>query len=206
MLNKQINTIKKNFEFTYKEKGSEFIAKVFPVSNELDSTKQLINIKKQYFDATHHCYAYKLNGNIFKYSDDGEPKGTAGVRILNAIDHFELVDVLLVVIRYFGGTKLGVGPLGKAYYNSARDVLQKSEILKLNLYQLIEITVDFSSINNFHHLINNYQANIVDTYFSNHAKFICMINPTVIDKITSELTNLTNGQAKISVKNEFIYK
>lgn len=206
MLKEQIKTVKNFNEFILKEKSSEFIAKVYPVESEQQALDELQNIRKKYFDATHHCFAYRINYDLSKFSDDGEPKGTAGIRILNAIDHFDLIDVLVIVVRYFGGTKLGVGPLGKAYYNASIGVLSQSQIVKLNLYQLIEITSDFSNINHVHRLINQYSAIISSSDFNDKAIINCLIKPSFIDKITYELTNLSSGQIVIKVKNEYKYK
>lgn len=206
MLKEQIKTVKNSSEFILKEKGSEFIAKVHPIKNEQSALIELQNIRKKYFDATHHCFAYRINNGLSKFSDDGEPKGTAGIRILNAIDHFNLDDVLVVVVRYFGGTKLGVGPLGKAYYNAAIGVINIKNIIELTLYQEIKITTDFSQINHIHRLTNQYSAPIIKSDFSNKAVFYCLIKPSFIDKITNELTNLTNGQIMLEIKNEYSYR
>ncbi len=206
MLKEQIKTVKNINEFILKEKGSEFIAKVYPVKSEHSALIELQNIRKKYYDATHHCFAYRINSDIEKYSDDGEPKGTAGIRILNAIEHFDLSDVMIVVVRYFGGTKLGVGPLGKAYYNAATGVIEPSNIIELNLFRIIEITTDFSNINQIHRLTQQYSAIIIKSDFSDKAFFECLVKPSLIDKITDELTNLTNGQIKIELKNEYKYK
>ena len=205
MQKEKIKTILEPNELTSKEKGSEFIAKVYPIENEQSALNELQNIRKSYFDATHHCFAYRINNNLFKYSDDGEPKGTAGIRILNAIDHFEVVNVLLVVIRYFGGTKLGVGPLGKAYYEASINVLNTSKIAEMNLFQMIEVIIDFSNINNFHHIMNQYSTTIAKSDFSEKAKFNFFIKPSLIDKITTDLTNITNGQIVINIDNEYRY-
>ena len=191
MLPEQIKTVKDFGLTSIKEKGSEFIAIVYPVDNEENVLNRLQEIRKKYFDATHHCYAYKIKTGEFKYSDDGEPNGTAGIRILNAIEHFDLSDVLLVIVRYFGGTKLGVGPLGKAYYNASIEVLEKSEILSKILFQEIEIEVDFSFISQVHRIINQFSATISDSQFTNKAKFECFIKPNDFEKINIELTNLT---------------
>lgn len=206
MLKEQIRTVKDFNEIILKEKGSEFIAKVYPVKSEHSALIELQNIRKKYYDATHHCFAYRINNDAEKYSDDGEPKGTAGIRILNAIEHFDLSDVMLVVVRYFGGTKLGVGPLGKAYYNAAIGVIEPSNIIELSLFQPIEITTDFSNINHIHRLTQQYSAIIVKSDFSDKAFFECLVKPSLIDKITDELTNLTNGQIIIELKNEYKYK
>lgn len=123
----KILTVDNFAEVTYKEKSSVFIGQVCHCEIENEAANILKSIKKKYYDATHHCYAYKLITEQFKYSDDGEPNGTAGIRILNAIEHFNLINVIVVITRYYGGTKLGVGPLGKAYYTSAHDVLEEAK-------------------------------------------------------------------------------
>lgn len=205
MLSKQIKTIK-NFQSTsLKEKGSEFLAIVYPVDNEESALDRLSQIKKKYYDATHHCYAYKLKIGETKYSDDGEPNGTAGIRILNAIEHFDLNDALVIVVRYFGGTKLGVGPLGKAYYNASIDVLNISEFVLQTLYHKLLIEVNFNFISHVHRVINHYSAIVADTEYSNNAKFNCWIKPNDFEKINAELTNLTNGQILIKLLSDLKY-
>ena len=205
MLPEQINTIMDFRETTLKEKGSEFIAIVYPVDNEATALNHLKSIRKRYYDATHHCYAYKLRGGESKYSDDGEPGGTAGIRILNAIEHFDLRDILLVVVRYFGGTKLGVGPLGKAYYNASIDVLSKSKIVSQTLFQLVEFKTEFNYINQIHRTLNNYSAIISESEFTDKAKFKCFVKPNDLEKINIELTNLTNGQILITFSSDYNY-
>lgn len=199
MLPEQIKTIKNFKELSFKEKASEFIAIVYPVDNEETAVNYLNEIRKKHYDASHHCYAYKFKSGEEKYTDDGEPKGTAGIRILNAIEHFNLSDVMLVVVRYFGGTKLGVGPLGKAYYKASIDVLDASELTTQTLYQNILIEVDFNFISHVHRVINHYSAIIADSEYSNIAKFNCFIKPNDFEKINIELTNLTNGQILIKL-------
>lgn len=174
-----------------KEKGSRFIAQCFPITSEDEANNNLDEIRKKYYDATHHCYAYRLFDGTFKYSDDGEPSGTAGLRILNAIDHFSLTNILVVVIRYFGGTKLGVGPLGKAYYNSAFEVLQKANKIDKTFYNKIFVTVGFSQISFVHHVINNFDVQLKNTDYKDVVTFeiLVKINETDIfkDKIIDEL-------------------
>jgi uncharacterized YigZ family protein len=206
MIKEQIKTVVDFNENILKEKGSQFIAKVFPVENEQSALNELDNIRKKYFDATHHCFAFRINEEIAKYSDDGEPKGTAGIRILNAIDHFDLSAVMVVVVRYFGGTKLGVGPLGKAYYNASVDVLSKCQIVELSLFQFVEIQSNFSFLNSIYHILGQFSSTIVNSEFSESAILNCLVKPSIIDKITYELTNLSSGQIKIFPKNEFKYQ
>jgi len=205
MLPEQIKTINDFLQISIKEKGSEFIAIVYPVDNVENVLNHLQEVRKKYYDATHHCYAFKIKSGEQKYSDDGEPNGTAGLRILNAIEHFDLTDVLLIVVRYFGGTKLGVGPLGKAYYNASIEVLELSETISKTLFQLIEIEVDFSFISQVHRIINQFSAIISDSQFTAKANFKCFVKPNDFDKINIELTNLTNGQILISPKPDFYH-
>jgi uncharacterized YigZ family protein len=205
MLPEQIKTIKDFQQASIKEKGSEFIAIVYPVDNEETAVNLLNEIRKKYYDATHHCYAYKIKTSELKYSDDGEPNGTAGLRILNALEHFGLTDVLLIIVRYFGGTKLGVGPLGKAYYNASINVLNLSNITERTLYQSIEINVDFNLISHVHRVINNYSAIIANSEYCNNAKFNCWIKPADYVKINLELSNLSNGQILIKLLPEIKY-
>ena len=112
---------------------------------------------------------------------------------------------MLVVVRYFGGTKLGVGPLGKAYYNASIEVLEKAEIQSKNLFQKIEIEVDFVFISQIHRIINQFSAIISDSQFTNKANFKCFVKPNDFEKINIELTNLTNGQILITQKPDFKY-
>ncbi|MDT3696387.1 MAG: YigZ family protein [Ignavibacterium sp.] len=205
MLPEQIKTVKEYKQYSLKEKGSEFIAIVYSADNNTTAQNYLSEIRKKYYDATHHCYAYKIKNAEQKYSDDGEPNGTAGIRILNAIEHFDLTDVLLIVVRYFGGTKLGVGPLGKAYYNASISVLEQSEIIQKILYEEVEIEVEFSFVSHIHRVANQLSAIINETQFTDKAFFTCYIKPKNINKFISELTNLTNGQISIQRKILFRY-
>lgn len=206
MLPEEIKTIDDSQKFIFKEKSSEFIAEVFPTSSEDDAMVPLLSLKKRYFDATHHCFAYKIHQGLEKYSDDGEPRGSAGIRILNAINHFDLTDLILIVTRYFGGTKFGVGPLGKAYYNASIGVLEKSKIITLELFQQITIVSDYENISIVHRFIDEYKAKIVKSEFSQLAKFVCNIKPAFLQNICLELKNSSNGKISVSVSEKLTYE
>lgn len=194
-----INTIKVLTEFRFKEKGSLFIGQAFPVESEDEFFETLNNIKKEFYDATHHCYAFKLFDDKFKYSDDGEPSGTAGIRILNAIQHFDLVNVGVVSIRYYGGTKLGVGPLGKSYYFSAAETLKTAKIFQKEKYSLIKIFYKFEHTNLVHHFISTFHARIEKNLFENNLPVItCFIKFEDQEKFIDCLINSSN--AEISLK------
>ena len=113
----------------FKDQGSRFIAKAYPVESEVEVKAIVDALKKEYHDARHHCYAYRigLDGSVFRANDDGEPSGSAGRQILGQIDSAGLSDVLVVVIRYFGGIKLGIPGLLRAYKSSTAEALSSAE-------------------------------------------------------------------------------
>lgn len=172
-----IKTIDQFSEDKFKEKGSLFIGQIYPVSTFAECDEILSSIRKKYYDATHHCYAINILDEEPKYSDDGEPSGTAGIRIKNAINHFELVNVMVVVIRYFGGTKLGVGPLGKAYYNSAEAAIKSSKIVEKEKYIKTDIEYDYQHSKTVHHFLNKYGAKKIENLFKNRPVIRCYVKP-----------------------------
>ena len=192
-----ILTVDNFAEVTYKEKSSVFIGQVYHCETENEAANILEPIKKKHYDATHHCYAYKLITEQFKYSDDGEPNGSAGIRILNAIEHFNLINVIVVITRYYGGTKLGVGPLGKAYYTSAYNVLKNAKKLEKVFFQNVNIEADFSYISNIHRILSNHNAIIENSVYKEKAIFECYIMPSELSKITFQLTDISKAEIKI---------
>lgn len=119
-------------EGLFKDNGSRFIALAYPVQTEQEVKEIVSALRKEYHDARHHCYAYRLgyNGSVWRASDDGEPSGSAGRPILGQIDSLQLSDVLVVVVRYFGGIKLGIPGLIRAYKNSTADALESANIIE----------------------------------------------------------------------------
>jgi len=193
----EIKIINNSYKSELKIKSSRFIGFAFPVENEDVTVSILEKIRKEYYDASHHCYAYKLL-DLNKYSDAGEPSGTAGIRILNAIEHFNLVNTLVLVVRYFGGTKLGVGGLGKAYFDSAFQTLNKAEIIIKNLYQKILIKTDFQLTQKVYHLFNNSENKILNVNYSDFANFECLVKQDDITQTIIKLNDLTNGNVEIT--------
>lgn len=193
----KILTVDNFAEVTHKEKSSVFIGQVYHCETENEAANILVPIKKKYYDATHHCFAYKLITEQFKYSDDGEPNGTAGIRILNAIKHFNLINVIVVLIRYYGGTKLGVGPLGKAYYTSVYNVLEEAKKVEKVLFQKVIIRADFKYISHIHRILSNHNATIENSVYKEKVIFECYIIPSELGKITFQLTDISKGEIKI---------
>jgi len=200
----EINIIDKSYNYEIKEKGSRFRTFAIPVENEDEISSNLQNLRKKYFDASHHCFAYKLT-DTFKYSDAGEPSGTAGIRIYNAIEHYNLYNILIVVVRYFGGTKLGIGGLGRAYYESALSVLKKAEIKRKFLYAKVFIKVDFELAQKMFHLFNNSDNKILNVNYSDEAIFECLIKPGTLETTIRDIINSTGGKAEITTSERIFY-
>lgn len=196
----EIRTVNKTTELELKEKSSRFLAILFYIQSGDEFKNYLVKIKKKYFDATHHCYAYRLIDGKFKYSADGEPAGTAGIRILNALDHFEVTNTGLIVVRYFGGTKLGVGPLGKAYYNAAISVIEKSKLLTKYAYKKFILTVEFPDMNIIHKIIDDYAGKIVITNYSEKVSFEVLFKQTDHSRIEEQLKEFQHNKVMYSVK------
>ena len=136
-------------EGLFKDNGSRFIALAFPVETE-DQVREIVaSLRKEYHDARHHCYAYRLGyrGDRFRANDDGEPSGSAGRPILGQIDSMGLSDVLVVVVRYFGGIKLGIPGLIRAYRTSTADALGRAEIVEKVAGKRFRLTFDYLSMN-----------------------------------------------------------
>jgi uncharacterized YigZ family protein len=193
----EYKTIRSSFETTLKEKSSIFIAHAYPVENEAETSVILEQARKKYFDAAHHCYAYKILSDLIKYSDNGEPSGTAGARILNAINHFNLFNILVIVTRYFGGTKLGVGLLGKAYYNSAFMVMESSRIIIKTGYKKILIKTEMNQINIIYHLLNLAGGKINKSNFEDFVEIECAIPCREVEEFKSALKEISKGKAEI---------
>ncbi len=205
-LPEQIKTISSESEFKLKEKGSTFISISKPIETDEEAVLFLTSLKKKYYDATHHCYSYQLVDGSFKYSDDGEPGGTAGKRIFNAQTHFGLTDLITVVIRYYGGIKLGVGPLGKAYYDSAIQNLESSKTEKKILHAQIEIEYEFEFSNLIHHLISKYELIIRNHLFEPRPTLICLIRYSVINQFSSELSSSSNNKISFYKTDRLCYR
>lgn len=189
----EFQTIQKPIEdILLKEKGSKFIGFAYPVNSESDIKDSLTQLKSIHPKATHHCYAYRLgiNGENYRANDDGEPSGSAGLPIYNQLLAHQITNILVVIIRYYGGTKLGVGGLVKAYKESAKYTLEQAEIITKELESKIELKFKFSQQNQIFTLLNKYDAKILDF----DAQEICIINANIKtskkESISDELSEM----------------
>ncbi len=142
-------SIARRSEGLFKDNGSRFIALAYPVETEEQVKEIVSSLRKEYHDARHHCYAYRLglDGEKFRANDDGEPSGSAGRPILGQIDSLGLSDILLVVVRYFGGIKLGIPGLIRAYKSSSADALASAEIVEKIAGKQFRISFDYLEMN-----------------------------------------------------------
>lgn len=185
-------TIEQKADGLYKEKGSKFIAYAYPVKEEEEVKEIVQSLKKEFYDARHHCYAYRLGakGENFRMNDDGEPSSTAGRPIYGQLLSFDVTNLLVVVIRYFGGTKLGVSGLINAYQSATKDVLENAEI--------IEKTVDVAYLAHFgYHMLNDVmkvikdeQPNIEHQEFDNSCNIKLSIRKSRAEILEAKLTNI----------------
>ena len=178
-------TISSSSEGIYKEKGSKFLSFAIPV-NSADEVKDILkNFRNKYYDARHICYAFMLGNEQaeFRTSDDGEPSGTAGKPILGQINSRELTNVLVIVVRYFGGILLGTGGLVVAYKAAAADALNQAEIIEKSIEEIIHIRFDYLQMNGIMKIIKDSGAKIHSQKFDNE----CFISIS-INKLNTEST------------------
>lgn len=154
----------------YKEKGSKFLAFAYPVETEAEIAQKLESLRKEYFDARHHCYAYILGAeqNKFRTFDDGEPSHSAGDPILGQLRSNNLTNVLIVVVRYFGGTKLGVGGLIAAYRAAAEDALANTSIVEKDVVKSLHISYDFASTPEVMRMVKTFDLAVREQSFQDH--------------------------------------
>ncbi|MBS0010895.1 MAG: YigZ family protein [Bacteroidales bacterium] len=148
-MNDEYRSIRKEAEGLFKDRGSKFIAIAIPVETVEEVNEALESVKKKYHDARHHCYAYKLGTGDDKQrlNDDGEPSGTAGKPIMRQISSFRLTNVIIIVVRYFGGTLLGTGGLINAYRNAAKDALENARIIKKTVNITLRLHFPYDAMN-----------------------------------------------------------
>lgn len=160
-------TIQSPSEGLFKDKGSRFIAYAFPVFTEDEIKEHLFRIKKEHYSARHHCYAWRLGADKerFRANDDGEPSSSAGKPILGQIQSFDLTNILIVVVRYFGGTLLGVSGLINAYRAASKDAIENARIVEKTVEDILLIEFGYESMNDVMKLFKDEQLPQIETSF-----------------------------------------
>ena len=195
-------TIKTSSEGSYKEKGSKFLAFAYPVSHEAAIKEQLAILQKQFHDARHYCYAWRLEPEKTRYrvNDNGEPPGTAGKPIYGQIVSRDLTDLLLVVVRYFGGTKLGVGGLIQAYRSAASDALDHCKIIECKVMDSLKLEFGYEQMNSVMKVIKDRQLIIEDQIFDMDCSLILKSWKRKTEEVLATFSKIT--RCKITVIEE----
>ena len=178
-------TIARAAETTYRHLSSKFLVYAYPVESEEEIKEYLDALRKRWFDATHHCYAWRLGpqGEHFRANDDGEPSSTAGKPILGQLLSQEVTNCLVVVVRYFGGTKLGVPGLIAAYKESTALVLSECEIVERTVDVRINVSFSYMAMNDVMRIVKDMQPRVVDQQFDN----LCTMTLTIREGDSEQL-------------------
>ena len=165
------NTIKENASYEIVEKKSKFIGNVFYIDNKEEAENIIKEQKKKFHDARHNCFAYRVldeNGIVEKSSDDGEPSGTAGAPMLNILSKESIVNVLVIVTRYFGGILLGTGGLVKAYSEATKLALEQAKLTKIEEGYIYKVEINYSDLDSFKYYLKNNEIKLIkEEYFEN---------------------------------------
>ena len=186
-------------EGLFKDRGSKFYGYAFPVSNEEEIKEKIELLKKQHYNARHWCYAWQLGENYDHYraNDDGEPSNSAGMPIYGQLQSFNLTNVLVIVVRYFGGTKLGVGGLIKAYKNGARLALKNSTIINKTINEEFLIKFEYPEMNTVMRIIKDENISIINQKLELNCEFIISIRKKEAEKVFEIFDNTYKVAIKI---------
>ena len=179
-------------EALFKDRGSKFFGYAYPVSNEAEIKDCLESLKAQHHQARHWCYAWQLGTAqpTYRYNDDGEPSNSAGAPIYGQIQSFELTDVLIVVVRYFGGTKLGVGGLINAYRSAAKMALEESHIITKTIKEELTLTFDYPKMNLVMRMIKEEQLDILEQQMELNCSYKIAIPKNSFESVKKRFENI----------------
>ncbi|MBN1925917.1 MAG: YigZ family protein [Prolixibacteraceae bacterium] len=185
-------TIKQAVEGLYKEKGSKFFSFAYPVRSEIEVKEYIATLKKEHHSARHHCYAYRIgpSGEDYRMNDDGEPPGTAGRQIYGQLCSNNVSDVLLVVVRYFGGTLLGVSGLANAYKQASANALQNAEIVIRTIEEKYTLEFDYTLQNTVNRIIKDCNASILKENYGINCKYLISVKLTMVNETISILNEV----------------
>lgn len=184
-------TIKEPVEAVGRERGSKFLSFAYPVTSPEEADARVAALRKKYYDATHHCFAWRLgaDGTLARQYDDGEPSSTAGRPILGQILSANLTNILIVVVRYFGGTKLGVPGLIAAYKESAASVIEAAEIVEKIKTRQVTIGFSYEQMNDVMKIVKNYSPDVVEQNFDNECSMTVEIREALADSFIAQFEN-----------------
>lgn len=185
-------TIKYPSEGSYKEKGSKFLAFAYPVSSEEEIKQYRAKLRKLHHDARHHCYAWRLGPEklLYRVNDDGEPSGSAGKPIFGQIQSRDLSDILVVVVRYFGGTLLGVGGLIRAYRSAASDALDQNIVIERRVFDKMKLDFAYPQMNSVMKLIKDMHLEFEDQLFDLDCSLILRVWKRKSEQVFHEFSKI----------------
>lgn len=195
----EYKTIKAPAEGFFKDKASKFYSFAFPVETETEIDAHLKELRKRFFDARHHCYAWRLGSDKknFRANDDGEPANSAGAPILGQIRSFDLTNILIVNVRYFGGTLLGVGGLINANKTAAAEAIKASEIIIKTVKQELEITFNYLVMNHVMKIIKEEDLKPENQTFDNVCKMQLYIRSSDFERVTQRFSKIENVNVQV---------
>jgi uncharacterized YigZ family protein len=190
------NTISQRTRTELKVRGSRFIATAFPIASKEEANEELDRIRREFWDATHNCYAWRLapDGLQYRFADDGEPSGAAGKPILFILQQRGLLNVLVVVTRYFGGTKLGVGGLARAYGDAAAQALDAAEVVEVFPTDSLLVYTPYEDVRAIRQLVERYAISFHEE-FRDIVNYTVVIRSEQVEEFSALLTETSNGRA-----------
>ncbi|MGN0689028.1 MAG: YigZ family protein [Oscillospiraceae bacterium] len=192
-------TIKGRAEASFIERKSEFIGFIAPVTTNDEAVAFIEEIRAKHRKATHNVYAYILrDGNISRYSDDGEPQGTAGVPVFEVIRKENLTDICVVVTRYFGGILLGGGGLVRAYSHAAKIAVDAAERMKMCSCYKVSFSVDYNLYGKINYILPEFEIKLLDTVFADNVTLTLLVRSEQFDALAKKLTDTSNGAVVIT--------
>jgi uncharacterized YigZ family protein len=212
-IHSRVHRLEKDAYFTLKApvsgeikiKGSRFIGHAGPIHEQEEAVSFLKRLVKQYHDATHHCYAYRLgtgNESVFRTSDAGEPSGTAGKPILNAMEGRSLSDLICVVVRYFGGVKLGTGGLARAYASCANLTLEKGIVQTCFQTEVFHLKFDYDHTGAVMRIVTGFHGRILESRYGSQTELTVQIHKTEAPDFRKHLLDETGGRIELFLEEE----
>lgn len=186
-------SVKSPLQTEIKIKGSRFIANIFHAETKEEAEVLYKNLCRKYHDATHNCYAFRITEDLFRYSDDGEPSGTAGKPLLQMIDAKGLLEVICVVTRYFGGVKLGTGGLIRAYSQAAQSALDAVTLVKKTIRSRFILSCGYELENTVRNIINRFKGIVENAEYTEQIKIIVAVPESRSELFLQEINEQTNS-------------
>lgn len=192
-------TIRRTVRAEIRVRGSLFVATAAPVDSPAGVQEQLEEVRREYHDATHHCYAYRIGprGDQYKAHDGGEPAGSAGKPILGALEREGLTDIVLVVTRYFGGTKLGIGGLARAYASAAQEAIRSAEKVTVYACERWKVSFPHAQISTVMYLLNRFEVRILETRYDQEVTITVEVRQGRSPGLREQLVNRTSGSIRL---------